>query len=121
MTAGRLRAAAVLIRNRAELAEPGRWQVRIACSGLAIDALSDKGEVEVCPIMRDQNAEYIATMQPAVAEALAGLLFDLADRADEIASTIGSERVAASVIAGTLTGWESSVAVADLILLGAES
>lgn len=79
MSAGRLRASAALLRRRATLAAPGAWQVRIACSGMAVQAIEAEGEAEVTPIIGHCNAEYIASMHPGVALALATLLEAAAD------------------------------------------
>jgi hypothetical protein len=77
-------------------------------------ALTD-GEVAT-EVQANKDAPHIASWHPAVALAVADLLDAFADRADAIASTIGSERVGQSIVANSVTGYARAHAVATAYL-----
>lgn len=116
MSAETLREAAKVLRERAEAATPGPWAAdqRGGVTGRFA------GMTEVISESTDQShADFIATMHPGVALALADVFERVANRADQIEGTMASPKIAASVIAGSVPGWDEASYAADLILGGA--
>lgn len=140
MIGDRLRRAAHMLHRDAQEATPGPWHQHdfgdygqdepssiVVHTGKFDHAdLSDhESETAIAWMQRwdaqeAANATYLTRVFPAVGLALADVLERIADRADEIEDSMGSSRVAASVVANNVPGWDEASYAADLIL-GRES
>jgi hypothetical protein len=140
MSAERLREAAKVLRERAEAATPGRWGVgngdtvateveQVSRSGFRfehtiarlddLDYDDDYAEPRSNDARPEDDALWIATMQPSVGLALADWLDAVAQRAEEVASTLAPNSQAREPIVNSLLAFREAVAVADAILGGA--
>ena len=117
MSAERLRAAATLLRERAEAATPGPWEVLLSSTKHAYGVWSLRGECVTIDRATSRkhvdgaNASFVATMDPTVALAVADWLDWMADR-----SASGN-----GIPAMRGQGLAQALAVADAILAGGAS
>ena len=117
MAADRLRAAATLLRERAEAATPGPWFVEE--DDWDVHVLANDPHIQIPYGVardlgdRDGDAAYIAAMHPLVGLAVAGWLDTIAGEAASNEEFDGLDPYQ------TIAGYADALAVADLILGGA--
>lgn len=135
MIADRLRWAAHVLRRDAGEATPGPWHQHdfghygqdepssivihtgeFNHAGLSEDPAENGIAWMGWDAQESANATYITRMFPAVGLVFADVLERMANRADEIEDTMASPKIAASVIAHNIPGWDEASCAADLIL-----
>lgn len=136
MSAERLREAARVLRERAEGATPGPWTRDASYAGngdlLSENIVHSQWDVASCHgadvapedgrhLQARADADYLSTMNPTVALAVADWLDATATRAVEIAGTLNNPAVRALLIEDNIPAWSEALATADAILAGVES